>query len=154
MKDLAVYVLVRTDLPSLNSGKAMAQSQHSGVQLAVKYFDHPLFKEYISTGVEQGADNFNTTITLAAKIADIEDAIGKAKSLGYLCDIVVDPSYPFLVDSELDPFLSDVKSFTRVKDISHTQVLYTRSELTCAYALGDRNDPEFLTVFANLNLHS
>ena len=31
-RDLAVYVLVRTDIPSMNPGKAMAQVHHAGVR--------------------------------------------------------------------------------------------------------------------------
>jgi len=152
MKDLVTYVLVRTDLPSLNTGKALAQSHHAGVQLLSKHAEKPLVREYIEAGMSEGADFFNTTLTLAAKFSDIEHSISLAKNLDCVCDIVIDPSYPFLVDIELDPFLKSVTELTRVKQVSDSQVLYTRRELTCAYALGDRNDPEFASIFSDLSL--
>ncbi len=153
MKDLVVYLLVRTDLPSLNSGKGFAQTHHAGVQMAVKFADHPLFKEYLEFGNQQGADNFNTTISLGATFKDIENTMEKVTKMNGVCGILIDPSYPFLVDSELDPFLGDVAKLARVKTIDSRNVLYTRPELTCAYALGDRNDPEFYEIFRGLNLH-
>ena len=44
-KDLAVYILSRNDLPSLNPGKAMAQIHHAGVQMMSKYHKSALVKE-------------------------------------------------------------------------------------------------------------
>ena len=54
IKDLAVYVLVRNDLPSMNPGKAMAQVHHAGVQMMFNHATNPLVKEYVQSGNAQG----------------------------------------------------------------------------------------------------
>jgi hypothetical protein len=151
-EDIVVYVLVRTDLPSLNSGKGMAQVHHSGVQLAMKYGNTELFKNYIAGGTAGDADNFSTTITLAATFADIEKSIAKLDGTEYVRDIIVDPTYPFLVDLEIDLLLQKLPDVTRVKQVNPTHVLYTRRELTCAYALGYRTDEKFKSAFDGLEL--
>lgn len=150
-QDLAVYVLVRNDLPSLNPGKAAAQVHHAGVQMMVKHSGHPLVKSYVTNGLSQNADGFNTTLTLGATIGQIEAAVGKAKNLDALCGIVVDPTYPFFVDAEVAPFLAENASVKRVGGEGATE-LFLRSELTCAWVLGDRNDPVFKSVFEGLSL--
>jgi peptidyl-tRNA hydrolase len=150
-KDLAVYVLVRNDLPSLTPGKAAAQVHHSGVQMMVKHFDHDLVKSYIAMGTAEGADGFNTTLTLGASLTQIEAAIGKVQHLDALCGIVIDPSYPFFVDRELAPLLEVNPNVKRIGGDGPTE-LFVRNELTCAWALGDRNDPVFKSVFEMLSL--
>jgi peptidyl-tRNA hydrolase len=150
-KDLTVYVLVRNDLPSLNPGKAAAQVHHAGVQMMVKHANHALVKSYISDGVAGKADGFNTTLTLSASLPQIEACIGKVKNLEALCDIVVDPTYPFFVDREIAPFLELNQQVTRIGGNGPME-LFLRNELTCAWALGDRNDVIFKSVFENLQL--
>ena len=72
INDLAVYVLVRNDLPSLTAGKAMAQVHHAGVQMMSKYFDNKVdVREYVDIGILHGADHFNTTIVLGASKTEI-----------------------------------------------------------------------------------
>ena len=155
-KDLAVYVLARSDLPSLNPGKLAAQSHHAGFQLAAKYASHPLVKEYIKLGKDGGADFFNTTLTISASLSDIEQLINPSTMHGVNCvyDTVVDKSYPFLVDYEAANIIdsTNVPGLHRIKSIGN-QILYTRVELTCGYALGDRNDPVFKSLFGRFNLY-
>ena len=150
-QDLAVYVLIRNDLPSLNAGKAAAQVHHAGVQMLVKHFDHDLVKSYVSTGIAEGADGFNTTLTLGANLSQIEAAIGKVRHLDALCGIVIDPSYPFFVDKEVAPFLEVNPNVKRVGGNGASE-LFLRNELTCAWALGDRKDSVFKSVFESLSL--
>lgn len=155
-RDLAVYVLVRTDIPSMNPGKAMAQVHHAGVQMMRKYASHKLVKEYLDDGERSGALGFNTTITLAATINDITNVQFKVLGLGNIClgDQVVDPSYPFVVSKEAYNWTAS-KSKTPLSgiDIGNNQMLVTRIEITCAWFLGDRNDPDFKNLFEGLKLH-
>ena len=150
-QDLAVYVLIRNDLPSLNAGKAAAQVHHAGVQMIVTHSDHDLVKSYVSSGTAQGADGFNTTLTLSANIDQIKTAIARLQHLDALFNVVIDPTYPFLVDREVAPLLEANTSVTRVGG-NGAMELFLRQELTCAWALGDRNDAVFKSVFENLPL--
>lgn len=152
-RDLVVYVMIRNDLPSLNPGKAAAQVHHAGVQMMAKYADHKLVKQYLEDGVAQDADSFNTTLTLGASLSQIEAAIGKAKNLDVLCDILVDPSYPFFVDPEVAPFLESNPAVKRIGPSSNGKDLFVRNELTCAWALGNRNDIVFKSVFETMPLY-
>lgn len=107
--DLALYIVMRTDLASLNAGKGMAQSAHAATALAeVRYgflAGNPTFVEAYTTWIKQ-AGKFGTTLTkdggrmkkihdlharFIAQIAPQSDAV----SYG----LIVDPTYP-LVDGD------------------------------------------------------
>ena len=150
-RDICTYVLIRTDIPSMNSGKKLAQIHHAGVQMAVKYNSNSLFQEYIEQGARNGADSFSTTIVLGAPMTEIEQIIEKLAEMECFYGIIIDPSYPFLVDKEITPFLNS--NITFIKTVNETHDLVTRSELTCAWCVGDRNQIIFREVFENLSLH-
>lgn len=151
-KDLAVYVLVRNDLPSMNPGKAMAQVQHSGVQMMVKYKNDKLVKEYVDKGIEQGADCFNTTLVLSASLQQIQNAVNIATMCNAVCDTVLDPSYPFFVEPELAQFVEKDPGVTRVGPAGNRE-LFVRPEITCGWILLDRNDPVMRSLVGAMPLH-
>jgi hypothetical protein len=151
--ELYTYILVRNDLPSMTPGKAMAQVHHAGVQMATKCAEHPIFQTYIGEGQIEGADAFSTTIVLSASVADIENVIARLHNTECIYGIVVDPSYPFLVDRELTPYLLDNKKMSMIKpQATGSQDLFTRQELTCAWCLGDRSDILFKSALDGLKL--
>ena len=159
-RDLTVYVLVRTDIPSMNPGKAMAQVHHAGVQMMALHNQHQLVKDYIEQGTNGGAVGFNTTIILAANESQIEATMNRLHLLtsahfNFIGNRVIDPSYPFLVDREVWGWMHHI--VPGIADITHDcndgMMLVTRSELTCAWFLGDRNIPEFKNLFDGLDLH-
>lgn len=154
--DLTVYVLVRTDLPSLNSGKGMAQVHHSGVQMMAKHNLHMLVQQYIQTGVAQGADHFNTTIVKGARLDQItsilDQAAGHLKS-EIVFDHIVDPEYPFLVQNHEVADLIPETVAQAVKQIPNGNILMVRRELTCAWFLGSTSNPQFHMLFDQLDLH-
>lgn len=152
-KDLTVYVLIRNDLPSMNAGKAAAQVHHAGVQMLVKHSDHPLVKEYVSNGLAQGADGFNTTLTLGATARQIDAVMAKVCHFDTVCGMVVDPTYPFWVDPEIAPMLEVNQSVKRPGVMSQSGELFLRNELTCAWVLGDRNDYVFKSIFEQFDLY-
>ena len=151
-RDLAVYVLVRNDLPSMNPGKAMAQVHHAGVQMMSKFGDERLVKEYIKIGFDNDAYHFNTTLVVSATEKQIQAAIGVARLCGAICGNVLDPSYPFFVDPELAPFVAADDNVTEVGP-SGNKVLFVRPEMTCAWILMDRDDPEMRSIVAAMPLH-
>jgi peptidyl-tRNA hydrolase len=155
IKDLAVYVLVRNDLPSMNPGKAMAQVHHAGVQMMFNHATNPLVKEYVQSGNAQGALGFNTTLVLAASREEMNNSILMAKFKAVCFCHVVDPSYPFLVESEeIANLIPQTDTVKVIKVLDNGRVLMVREELTCAWFLGDRNDPDFRAIFEGLPLHA
>ena len=157
-QDLAVYVLVRTDLPSMNAGKAMSQVHHSGVQMMAQYSKLMRVQDYVADGVAQGAAYFNTTIVLGATLSDIFERSHAALEAGEhvaLCNIVTDPSYPFLVENMEIAHLIPQNDITKIIKVLDTgKVLMVREEVTCAWFLGSRTDPEFRALFNGLDLHA
>lgn len=155
--DYTVYMLVRNDLPSLNSGKGMSQVHHAGVQMVSKYSDCGLVKDYVNWGISQGAQYFNTTIVLAANLGQIRDINQKCAMLdqdGVISDQVMDPSYPFFVpNAEIAGLIPQDDQTQIVQHMPDGRVLMVRAELTCAWYLGDRNNAEFREMFTDLSLH-
>lgn len=154
-KDLAVYVLVRNDLPSMNAGKMAAQVHHAGVQMMAygQRWDSKLIKEYVDNGVASGADDFNTTLVLSANLQQIINVVELAKKIvGVPCGVVKDPSYPFFVEPELVPFVEKDTTVTRIGPAGNKE-LFVRPEVTCGWVLLDRNDPVMRAIVGTLPLH-
>ena len=145
-KDLYAYCLVRTDLPSLGAGKAIAHAMHAGNQMTWREVVMPMSK-----GEEPNADvmewhrsagGFGTTIALGDKnqldFKTINAVIDAAEKLGFVAGKVVDPTYPYLVDKEVVPFM-DIMNHTMppVPGPNGTMVCF-RKEMTTAYVFGDK----------------
>ncbi len=148
-ENLVLYILMRNDLPSLNSGKAMAQSAHAGNQFIYQYLDNSENKR-IKTQIKewQGcANGFGTTITLAVNKQDIKDIIDVGIKYHFACDKVVDPTYPFIVDKEIYDCIDKTKLTTEPFFTKDGNVALCREEVTCGFIFGDKNDPalSFLT---------
>lgn len=92
-----LYILMRTDLTSMNPGKAVAQGAHAANQFA--YFMDPKDAMYIMWKDATFA-GFGTTITLSVNEAQLNavDALIRNAKFG-VSGIVHDPSYP-LVDGD------------------------------------------------------
>lgn len=145
-KDLYAYCLVRTDLPSLGAGKAIAHGMHAGNQMTWLEVVEPLMK-----GEEPNADviewskmarGFGTTIALGDKgqlnLKTVEAVIDAAKKLGFVADLVVDTSYPYLVDKEIVPLIDIAyHALPPVPGPNGTMVCF-RKEVTTAYVFGDK----------------
>lgn len=92
-----LYILMRSDMDSLNSGKAMAQSAHAA-NAFVKSFEGTVRAE-IEEGYEEWREQthqgFGTTIVLDCfNWEEMNAAVSKARVLGYATEIIVDPTYP------------------------------------------------------------
>jgi hypothetical protein len=155
-REMVLYVLLPTDLPSLRpegslGGKLSAQVSHSGIQLATKYSTHPDFLAYMEDGISGGADHFNTCITLDATLNQIKNVVEIASRCGFLGDVVVDPSYPFFETFETAKLLnSEVTVVDTVK--KDGQVLCLRKQTTCGWILGNKMDPVFAAIVGKFNL--
>lgn len=146
MADIYAYCLVRTDLPSLGAGKAIAHGMHAGNQLTWVEVVEPLQKgkaprqEVLDW--HKMARGFGTTIALGDKnqldLATVQAVIAAAKKLGYVADVVVDTSYPYLVDYELVKLIDEkVHTLPPVSGPPGYKVCF-REEITTAYILGEK----------------
>jgi hypothetical protein len=135
MRDYRLYILMRNDLPSMGPGRAAAQASH-----AANAFIH----EWGSRGdvtewTYQTKQGFGTAIILSANKGQIEKIL---KSRVIPQGWVIDPDYVVSVSVELAPYIKRV--FKEVSETDPTKLLIHRSEKTCAYVFGLKEDLEHL----------
>lgn len=103
--DPICYLLMRSDLASLNPGKAMAQAVHASDVLRAtirKY--QPEFRNAYLMWQDQ-AGEFGTVITLAASESDIVTVFNTVSIVPAVKGWVEDPTYP-LRDGEVTHYFS------------------------------------------------
>jgi len=141
---------MRNDLPSMGAGRAAAQASH-----AANAFIHEwgntvhggLGRGDVHDWEKQTKQGFGTAIVLSASKAQI-DKIFKSQTIpsGW----VVDPDYVVQVSVELAPYIKGV-----VKEVSPTdptKLLIHRSEKTCAYIFGTKD--QLAPLLGDLPLYS
>jgi len=131
-----LYILVRTDIVQLNPGKLGAQAGHAATQFVFDTFNignEERLKQMHDWRAQAGG-GFGTKITLAAKEAEIEEAIPYLQTeFGLPAGIVVDPTYPMT---------------------NYFGEFFTREELTCAYVFTPSNTPaSALDYLRQFDLH-
>ena len=94
--DNRLYCLMRTDLASMNPGKAIAQGMHA--QAEAEAILAALGGEWTAmwTAWKLQAGHFGTTVTLGGAIDDIHTALVMLGEAGFPCGVVHDPTYPLL----------------------------------------------------------
>jgi len=91
-----LYILIRTDMDSMNPGKGMAQAAHAAnafvASLGENPGDHvPGFHNW-SNQTEQG---FGTTMVVSVDSEyELVNMVKQAKAWGAPSDIILDPTYP------------------------------------------------------------
>lgn len=147
----AFYIIMRNDLNSLNSGKAMAQACHTGTQF-VSYL-HQKFPKKIDEYF--GYDGIMTTIVLEGNIEQITALhnlyLESIKQDPYYSDDIIDKTYPFSFSTELLPYMNTEKfgEMTINDNVVHT----TREELTCSwYFIEEENIEKFKELTKRLKL--
>lgn len=132
--DYTLYILMRTDLPSMTTGRAMAQASHAANAFIKKFGKHKEVKAW----QRQTKQGFGTAIVLAADRGIIN---GKFSLMfGYkFKELVVDPDYVIPVSTELLPYIifEHQKMFVPLDD---RKMLFHREEVTCAYIFGSKED--------------
>ena len=119
-----LYILMRTDLASMNPGKAVAQGAHAA-NLFMHHTPHtPAYKAWIAEG-----HGFGTTICLGVTEKQMRAAVRMASRLDFPADIVHDHTYPL-----------------RDGDTLHLIPLDT-----CAYVFGTKDD--LAPILGHLSLH-
>ena len=135
-----LFVLMRNDLDSLNSGKAMAQAVHAGNALETHF--EVMMQNAAATSADtitselsaafyewkcQTPQGFGTTIVLGGPMSRIKVDIEWLQRFGFLAGVVHDPTYP-LLDGR----------------VTHLIPLDT-----CAYVFAPDKDDDYLRVALN-----
>ena len=131
-----LYILMRTDLESMNPGKAVAQGSHAANQFVhdIDYMrgniiigDMHTLHEQTNENMYQywkgrSGDGFGTTICLDVNDDDLHRIVEMGKRMRLAANITHDPSYPI-----------------RDGDVTHFIPLDT-----CGYIFGDKDDMAIL----------
>lgn len=120
--DMVFYILMRTDLESMNPGKAMAQSSHAygalKSQIRMKVALQPAYLEWMNTTQQ----DFGTTLVLGGNRGQIDEVLARIRKWmrpqDVACDWVFDPEYPI-----------------RDGEVTHLIPLHT-----CAFIFGKEED--------------
>lgn len=165
-----LYVMVRTDMPSMNNGKAQAHSGHAVSAftyeavikpMKIGSLPHPIVERWIGM-TSQG---FGTQINLKMSYQDIVnviDAVNRENgtalinpNLSYmLAELITDPEYPYLVPNKEIFDLIDSKHHTKEAiPLADGQYLCFRSEITSAYVFGDKSTEFVKNLLGGFPLH-
>jgi len=142
-----LYILMRTDLESMNPGKAVAQGAHAANQFtheadALKHSEDiyiPVLFDQRGSNVERQigmyeywktrtGDGFGTTICLGVNEDQLKRVVDAGRAAGMLANITHDPTYPL-----------------RDGDVTHFLPLDT-----CGYIFGDKGELQILLGQFNL----
>ena len=130
-----LYILMRTDMDSMNPGKAMAQASHaSNAFVSNAEPGYNVDEELFNAWQQSTPQKFGTVLVLGVTEVQMRTAVEVAESFGvdkFPCDIIHDPTYP-LQDG-------DTTHFIPVD--------------TCGYIFGDKEDPLLESILGNFELH-
>lgn len=142
-----LYVFVNTDLPSMNPGKAQAHSGHAANAFVNKAVLQPFrankdvrqaAKEWIATT----PFGFGTQINLKGEWSDVINTVAAWCEAGGIGELVIDPTYPYIVDAEIVKLI-DPKTHTQIPfDLEDGRYLCHRNEVTAAYVFGYKDELE------------
>lgn len=139
MRDYRLYILMRNDLPSMGPGRAAAQASHAANAFIHEWGYGKLGRADVAEWQRQTKQGFGTAIILSANKVQIEKIL---KSRVIPQGWVIDPDYVISVSVELAPYIKRV--FKEVSETDPSRLLVHRSEKTCAYVFGLKEDLEHL----------
>lgn len=146
-----LYVFVRTDLASMSPGKAQAHSGHAANAFIHKHVVQPMRvgKDVRPSVLEWMAATpygFGTQINLKAGWDDVVNTVAAWSETGgmagNIAELVIDPTYPYIVDSEIATFIDSKVHTADPIDLGDGRVLCHRHELTAAYLFGYKSELE------------
>jgi len=139
---------MRTDLLSLNPGRAMAQDSHAANQFVHEHGKKPEVKSW-----QKDANGFGTVIVLGTNRVQITEIIQTASFHLVPANYVFDPTYNYVVPAELEDCM-DSKTFTAppIRKDNGT-IVFFRKELTCAYLFLEESSIYREKLLGGLSLH-
>ena len=147
-----LYILMRTDIKSMNPGKAMAQASHASNAFVKQVSENDKWQDFAKSWQEQTYQGFGTVLVLGVNHKEMVTAVNVANRMGYVSGIVNDPTYPYIVSNEeagLIPHEHDTLDRIVNEDVT---VLF-RSEATCGYIFMDKNDDVGQYIVSDFDLH-
>lgn len=141
-----LYVFVRTDMSSMTPGKAQAHSGHAANAFVHQHVIKPMRKdkkllEPVTEWMSATPFGFGTQINLKAPWDEVVDLVARvAESDVGFAEIIIDPTYPYLVDSELLPLIDAAHHTVAPIDLGTGKFACHRSEATAAYVFGYKED--------------
>ena len=146
-----LYLLVRNDLPSMNTGKAIAQAAHAANQFIFEHGTNPHVKRWQSEGI-----GFGTTITLSVNMVQLDSAINTNKAIyknSAFRGIVTDTTYPYIVNTEIYDLL-DINHHSGTSIVKpNGDVVCFRNEDTCGYIFVVNGSDAQRELTSELNLY-
>ena len=129
--DYVLYILMRTDMDSMNPGKACAQAAHAANQFVTLHsFTHTQLDK-LRKWQAQTKYGFGTTIVLdAGAYNELEEYMEVASGSGLTHGKVTDPTYP----------------------VQDGQVTHLLPIITCGYVFGKKDDPAIKSILGSLPL--
>lgn len=149
-----LYILMRTDLQSMNPGKAMAQASHaSNAFLHQAEIDRGESKEVDNAVVDwisSTPQGFGTVLVLGCTIMDI---LRCEEHVHLNFEKVIDPTYPYIVNKEVCDLIDSSRHTMAPHELESGDMVCFREEVTCAYLFGDKNNPVTTEYIKHLKLH-
>ena len=165
-----LYILARTDLPSMNAGKLAAQASHASnafinevINMETdltddQYHTDPrvdMIDEQVKLARKWQAETpqaFGTVLVLAVTEDQMRAAVQVAQAVGLIADTVNDPTYPYIISTEAANLIPE-STDTAPRIPKGDQTVMFRSEDTVAFIGGDKNDPLLTAIVGNFPLH-
>lgn len=106
-----LYILMRNDIASMNSGKAMAQASHASNAFIHQtdgyirsFVDRGVMIEdlnrYVNEWQNETRYGFGTVLVLEGRMSEFKPIVRTFQALDYMADVIIDPTYP-IVDGEI-----------------------------------------------------
>ncbi len=148
MKDYRLYILMRTDLPSMGPGRAAAQASHA-TSAFMKSFgpDSKCYRQEVKNWIRMTKQGFGTAIVLGVTKEQIEAIFDNGPLKRWIMkEKVYDPDYVIRVNYEVagllhqnyDGQFCNFRFNYNLADDKTTAI--SRKEMTCAYIFGDKED--------------
>ncbi len=167
-----LYILMRTDLASMNAGKGHAQASHASNAFVFgelkRWAGHPMktgwnrflmfvgLKTFVDDlfikWVHATSQGFGTVLVLGVNEVQMRTAVDIAHMLDFQAEVIHDPTYPILVPPELGMTLAEMDNHS-VFEVGEKANYVTIPLDTCGYIFGDKNDPILGAIVGNFNLH-
>lgn len=143
-----LYVFVNTDLPSMNPGKAQAHSGHAANAFIHQYVIKPMrggnMDLYSPIQEWMGATpfGFGTQINLKGNWDDVVNTVNTFCEQGGIGELVIDPTYPYIVDSEIVKLINPSLHTVPPIEMADGRFVCHRRETTAAYVFGLKEELE------------
>jgi hypothetical protein len=159
MNNPYLYLIMRGDMPSMNPGKLAAQAAHGASMFheRARNFRDTVTDTYHMPSSHwfvgyndwvRCAKDFGVTIVLTATKQEIMTIQSRTldgrfnEGNDFVCDTIVDPSYPFTMDTEIYEYVRSSTEegflFQNVSDLGNGKTFATRNEMSGFWIFGEK----------------